>query len=78
MKPKKQNPLHNLRIARERASQIKQGFFDGRFVERKEPSKKIILGFESIEMRIMNNHCFVSLRGQCQIPNNKRKKERTF
>ena len=40
MKPKKQNPLHNLRIARERASQIKQGFFDGRFVERKEPSKK--------------------------------------
>lgn len=41
MKPKKQNPLHNLRIARERAFQIQQGFFDGRFIERSEPSKKI-------------------------------------
>jgi hypothetical protein len=44
-------------------------------LKERNPLKKIILGFESIEMRIMNNHCFVSLRGQCQIPNNKRKKE---
>jgi hypothetical protein len=43
MKPKK-NPkkeVHQLVIGKQRENQKEQGFFDGRFVQRAEPSKKI-------------------------------------
>jgi len=43
MKPKK-NPkkeVHQLVIGQQREKQKEQGFFDGRFVQRAAPSKKI-------------------------------------
>jgi hypothetical protein len=43
MKPKK-NPkkeVHQLIVGQQRQKQKEQGFFDGRFVQRAEPSKKI-------------------------------------
>jgi hypothetical protein len=43
MKPKK-NPkkeVHQLIVGQQREKQKDQGFFDGRFVQRAEPSKKI-------------------------------------
>ena len=43
MKPKK-NPkkeVHQLIVGQQREKQKEQGFFDGRFVQRAEPSKKI-------------------------------------
>ena len=43
MKPKK-NPkkeVHQLVVGQQREKQKEQGFFDGRFVQRAEPSKKI-------------------------------------
>ncbi len=41
---KKQNPkkeVHQLILGKQRTQQIEQGYFDGRFVQRAEPSKKI-------------------------------------
>jgi|LakMenEpi03Aug12_release.lakeMendotaPanAssembly.Ray.scaffolds.fasta_scaffold2082405_2 hypothetical protein len=43
MKPKK-NPkkeVHQLILGKQRTQQVEQGYFDGRFVQRAEPSKKI-------------------------------------
>ena len=43
MKPKK-NPkkeVHQLIVGQQRQKQTDHGFFDGRFVQRSEPSKKI-------------------------------------
>jgi len=43
MKPQK-NPkkeVHQLVVGQQREKQKEQGFFDGRFVQRAEPSKKI-------------------------------------
>ena len=40
---KKQNPkkeLHLLILGKQRTQQVEQGYFDGRFVQRAEPSKK--------------------------------------
>jgi hypothetical protein len=34
------NPIHRIRLAASRLSQKAQGYFDGRFVERSEESKK--------------------------------------
>lgn len=45
MKPKK-NPkkkVHQLIVGQQREKQKEQGFFDGRFVQRAEPSKKIYI-----------------------------------
>ena len=55
MKPKK-NPkkeVHQLVIGQQREKQKEQGFFDGRFVQRAEPSKKIYRR-ESINGQIRN------------------------
>jgi hypothetical protein len=44
MKPKKdkdKEKVHKLIVGKQREKQISQGFFDGRFVERTEESKKI-------------------------------------
>ena len=41
---KKQNPkkeVHQLILGKQRTQQVEQGYFDGRFVQRAEPSKKI-------------------------------------
>lgn len=38
---KKKDPLHNLIVGKQRENQVAQGFFDGRFVERSEESKKV-------------------------------------
>ena len=38
---KKKDPLHNLIVGKQRQEQVSQGFFDGRFVERSEESKKV-------------------------------------
>ena len=38
---KKKNPLHQLIVGNQRENQVAQGFFDGRFVERSEESKKV-------------------------------------
>jgi hypothetical protein len=43
MKPKKdkdKEKVHKLIVGKQREKQISQGFFDGRFVERTEESKK--------------------------------------
>ena len=41
MKPKKKpNQVHQLIVGKQRENQVAQGFFDGRFVERTEESKK--------------------------------------
>jgi hypothetical protein len=45
MKPKK-NPkkeVHQLIVGQQREKQKEQGFFDGRFVQRAAPSKKIYI-----------------------------------
>ena len=44
---KKQNPkkeVHQLILGKQRTQQVEQGYFDGRFVQRAEPSKKIYRG----------------------------------
>ena len=42
MKPKKKsNQVHQLIVGKQRENQVTQGFFDGRFVERSEESKKV-------------------------------------
>jgi hypothetical protein len=44
MKPKKdkdKEKVHKLIVGKQREKQISQGFFDGRFVERTEESKKV-------------------------------------
>ena len=41
MKKKNKKTLHNMIIAGQRNDQIAAGFFDGRFVQRSEKSKKI-------------------------------------
>ena len=42
MKPKKKsNQVHQLIVGKQRENQVAQGFFDGRFVERAEESKKV-------------------------------------
>ena len=42
MKPrKKSNRVHQLIVGKQRENQVAQGFFDGRFVERSEESKKV-------------------------------------
>ncbi len=43
MPSKKDSPkkLHLLRLGNQREDQRKQGFFDGRFVQRAEPSEKV-------------------------------------
>ena len=33
--------LHKLTVGNQREKQVEQGFFDGRFVQRAEPSKKV-------------------------------------
>ena len=41
---KKQNSkkeVHQLILGKQRTQQVEQGYFDGRFVQRAEPSKKI-------------------------------------
>ena len=38
---KKKNQLHQLIVGNQRENQVAQGFFDGRFVERSEESKKV-------------------------------------
>lgn len=38
---KKPNQVHQLIVGKQRENQIAQGFFDGRFVERSEESKKV-------------------------------------
>jgi len=38
---KKKDKLHKLLIGKQRQSQIQSGFFDGRFVQRSESSKKV-------------------------------------
>ena len=41
---KKQNPkkeVHQLILGKQRTQQVEQGYFEGRFVQRTEPSKKI-------------------------------------
>ena len=42
MKPKK-DKLHKMTVGKQREQQVEQGFFDGRFVQRAEESKKGIL-----------------------------------
>ncbi len=39
MKPKK-DKLHKMTVGKQREQQVEQGFFDGRFVQRAEESKK--------------------------------------
>lgn len=39
MKPKKDN-LHKMTVGQQREKQVEQGFFDGRYVQRAEESKK--------------------------------------
>ncbi len=39
MKPKK-DKLHKMTVGNQREKQVEQGFFDGRFVQRAEESKK--------------------------------------
>jgi hypothetical protein len=39
MKPKK-DKLHKMTVGKQREQQVEQGFFDGRFVQRVEESKK--------------------------------------
>jgi hypothetical protein len=39
MKPKK-DKLHKMTVGKQREKQVEQGFFDGRFVQRAEESKK--------------------------------------
>lgn len=42
MKPKKKpNQVHQLIVGKQRENQVAQGYFDGRFVERSEESKKV-------------------------------------
>jgi hypothetical protein len=38
---KKQDPIHKLVVGKQRENQVSQGFFDGRFVQRSEESKKV-------------------------------------
>jgi len=40
MKPKK-DKLHKMTVGKQREQQVEQGFFDGRFVQRAEESKKV-------------------------------------
>jgi hypothetical protein len=40
MKPKK-DKLHKMTVGKQREKQVEQGFFDGRFVQRAEESKKV-------------------------------------
>jgi len=40
MKPKK-DKLHNMTVGKPREQQVEQGFFDRRFVQRAEESKKV-------------------------------------
>lgn len=41
MKNNEKRQLHNMIIASHRQNQIDMGFFDGRFVQRSEKSKKV-------------------------------------
>lgn len=38
---KKKDPIHKLVLGKQRENQLNQGFFDGRFVQRSEESKKV-------------------------------------
>jgi len=40
MKPDKEK-LHKMTVGKQRRKQVEQGFFDGRFVQRVEESKKV-------------------------------------
>jgi hypothetical protein len=40
MKPEK-DKLHKMTVGNQREKQVEQGFFDGRFVQRAEESKKV-------------------------------------
>jgi hypothetical protein len=40
MKPEK-DKLHKMTVGKQREKQVEQGFFDGRFVQRAEESKKV-------------------------------------
>ncbi len=40
MKPEK-DKLHKMTVGQQREQQLEQGFFDGRFVQRAEESKKV-------------------------------------
>ena len=40
MKPKK-DKLHKMTVGNQRENQVEQGFFDGRFAQRAEESKKV-------------------------------------
>jgi hypothetical protein len=40
MKPQK-DKLHKMTVGKQREKQVEQGFFDGRFVQRAEESKKV-------------------------------------
>jgi hypothetical protein len=59
MKPGK-DKLHKMTVGKQREKQVEQGFFDGRFVQRAEESKKVFKRKEKLSKK-MGNRELISL-----------------